>query len=292
MTKTKLNPETLDRCLERIQSREANLEGCLQEFSEQAELLAPLLRTAALVRQRLALAGPSEAFRAASRTRIQNSMRARLPAAQWGSPTLQRAMWRPARSFASLMIAVGLLAATVGAAYAAGEALPGGPLYGVKRGLEQAALAISPTASGDTKLLLRFAGRRLEEAKRLLLLGRQTGLGLALEGYERTVDQALAAAEEDPDSLAIVEVALDAHEAALLRVLATAPDAAKPAISEALEKSREAKIKVEHSKPERDPSKNPSGHLKKTPGAELEEDNPRRVKDKTPKPPATATPAG
>ena len=289
---TEVNAELLDRCLDRIQSQEASLEDCVREYPRQAPVLASLLRTAALARQSLAPAGPSEAFQASSRIRIEDRIRTRQALARpFGRPA-RRATWRPAPSLASVLIALGLLVVSFGAAYAAGEALPGDPLYGVKRGLEQAALAINPTARGDTGLLLRFAQRRLDEAERLVALGREDDLETALEAYEGTVDEALAAAGADPDSLGAVEVALDAHEAALLRVLATAPDAAKPAISEALEKSRQAKIKVEHSKPERDPSKKPPGQLKKTPGAELEEDKPQREKDKTPKPPKTATPAG
>ncbi len=287
-----MNAELLDLCLDRIQSQEGSLQDCLQEFPEQAPVLASLLRTAALARQSLAPAGLSEAFAGSSRIRIEARIRSQQVSATAARRPAGSATWRPAPSLASALIALGLLVVSFGAAYAAGDSLPGDPLYGVKRGLERAALAINPTARGDTGLLLRFAQRRLDEAERLAALGREDDLETALEAYEATVDEALAAAGVDSDSLGNLGIAMDAHEEALLRVLAKAPEAARPAISGALDKSRQTKTKIDHTEPGRDPDKNSPGQSKKTLGADLEEDKPPRVNDKTPKPPKTPTPAG
>ena len=289
MKKADRNAELLDRWLDQIQRQEAGLEDLLGEFPEQAGELAALLRIAALASQSLAPAGPAQSFQAESAIRILNQVRARLGADRPSGRAPRRAMWRPARSLASLLIALGLIGATVGGAYAAGEALPGDPLYSVKRGLEQAGLTISPTAAGDMELLLRFALRRLDEAEELLALGRDTDLGLALEAYEQTVERAMATAGVDPASSEQLGAALDAQEVALLRVLARAPETAQPKVKEALEKSREAKNRLDSGEHGPDPGRIPPGQLKKTPGAEPEEDRPAR-ETKTPKPPKTATP--
>ena len=290
MKKADRNAELLDRWLDQIQREQAGLEDLLKDSTEQAGELAALLRTAALASQSLSPAGPSKTFRKASRIRVEKRMRERLSASRPAGRAPRRAMWHPARSLASLLIALGLLAATVGGAYASTEALPGGPLYGLKVGLEQASLVISPTAAGDTDLLLRFAQRRLDEAQELISLGREADLELALEGYQRAVEGALATALPDAASAERVGAALDANETALLRVLAGAPDKAKPKISEALEKSREAKNRLDRGEQGSDPDRVPPGQLKKNPGAEPQADKPARDKTKTPKPRSTATP--
>ena len=151
----------LDRWLQRIQTHESSLEECLRDYPKQAEQLRPLLIAAGLTNRRFSPAGPTQAFRSSALKRLVDRSRAKAVPRQVQAPRRTRRSWRPAYTFASMLIAIALLAGTVGVAYASGEALPGDSLYGVKRGLERAALALSANSSGDTRLLLQFADRRL-----------------------------------------------------------------------------------------------------------------------------------
>jgi len=167
-----------------------------------------------------------------------------------------------------MLIAVTLLAGTVGVGYASGEALPGDSLYGVKRGLERAALALSTSNAGDTRLLLLHAERRLGEAEQLLKLGRPADVGRALDGYEGAVTELLDLAAQEPDQLDGLADALGTHEARLQLVLEQAPDQARPGLNRALEKSHQGIEEVEKLRGEGPQGEIPPGQLKKTPAAE------------------------
>lgn len=159
-----------------------------------------------------------------------------------------------------------LVAGTVGVAYASGEALPGDSLYGVKRGPERAALALSATGAGDTRLLLQFADRRLGEADELLQRGRPADLAQALDGYETSIAELLEIEAQEPDQLDEAADALARHEVRLQSVLEQAPDQAIPGLIRALESSQhgtETVDKLRQGGPQGDV---PPGQLKKTPG--------------------------
>jgi hypothetical protein len=109
---------------------------------------------------------PDPAFRAAARARLVAMAAVRTPGAPVveARPTVQRRVWR--RLTAGLAtVAVVAAALTALVAFAAGSG-PGDPLYGVKRGTEQAQLALA----GDSRrgpVLLDQAGTRLAEVRAL-----------------------------------------------------------------------------------------------------------------------------
>jgi hypothetical protein len=184
-----------------------------------------------------------------------------------------------------MLIAVGLLAGTVGVAYASGEALPGDPLYVVKRGLERAALALSANGAGDTRLLLQYADRRLGEADELLRRGRPADLAQALDDYETAIAELLEIAAQEPDQLDEVADALARHELKLQSVIDQAPEQAKSGLTRALERSQHGMDTVEEIRDENRQDELPPGQLKKTPGAEDPADAiPLGKLKKTPKP--------
>ena len=263
-----MDVEILDRCLQRIQTHQSSLEECLREYSDQAEELRPLLVAAGMAHRNLAPATPSEAFRSSAWKRLAGHSRERPTARPVPATRRRRFGWRPAFTFASMLIAVALLAGTVGVAYASGEALPGDSLYGVKRGLERAALALSASGAGDTRLLLQFADRRLGEADELLQRGRHADLTQALDGYETAIAELLEIAAQEPEQLDGLAEALAAHEARLQLVLEQAPDQARPGLNKAIESSHQGIEEVEQLRGERPQGDLPPGQLKKTPGAE------------------------
>jgi len=262
-----MDVEILDRCLQRIQTQKSSLEECLREYPDQAEELRPLLIAAVQVHGKLAPAGPSQAFRARAWKRLTTSRGAAGPRQSQAAPR-RWLSWKPAYTLASLLLAIGLLAGSVGAAYASGEALPGDSLYGFKRGLEQAALALTATTAGDAQLLLRFADRRLAEAEQLLRRGRPADLPQALEGYENAIGELLEVAAQATDELDAVADALATHELKLQEVLDQAPDQAIPGLSRALESSQHGMETVDKLREEGPQGDVAPGQLKKTPGAE------------------------
>jgi hypothetical protein len=262
-----MDVEILDRCLQRIQTHESSLEECLREYPDQAEQLRPLLIAAAQAHGKLAPAGPSQAFRDRAWKRLVNTSGAAAAPRQSKAPRRRWSSWKPAYTLASLLLAIGLLAGSVGAAYASGEALPGDSLYGVKRGLERAALALTATDAGDAQLLLTFADRRLGEAEELLRRGRPADLAQALAGYETAIAELLEVAAQEPDELDAVADALATHERKLQEVLDQAPEQAQPGLNRALESSHHGMEAVEKIRSENDPGDSSPGKLKKTPSA-------------------------
>jgi hypothetical protein len=263
----RIEADVLDHCLLRIQSGEATLEECLEENSSYAELLEPLLRVAVVTHAQLAPTGPSQAFVTHSPTKVLNLARARMKSAAPIPPRRLVWLWQPAFRFAGIFLAIALLVGSVGVAYASEDSLPGDNLYGVKRGLERAALVVSLSATGDAELLLDHANRRIAEVEELVRRGRGSEIGPALEGYEHAIQKGLEIAAEHDGTLRDLEAALGAHEQVLSGILAVAPEQAAPSLTHALENSQKGKEKAEQIRSGQPPSNQAPGQLKKTPDA-------------------------
>ncbi len=261
----KIDPGILDRCLRGIQSGEVTLEQCLANNPSIAEALEPILRVAASTHAQLAPAGPSQAFLTHSPKRVMNLVKARL---ETSTPSrARRTVWlgQPAYRLAGILLALALLIGSVGVAYASGDALPGDNLYGVKRGLERAALVVSLSPEGDAQLLLEHADRRIAEVEELVRRGRGGEIGPALEGYEFAIRKGLEIASEHGAALGDLETALGNHEQVLAGVLAEAPEQAVPSLTRALENSRSGRNLVEQIRSGQHPGDAAPGQLKKTP---------------------------
>jgi len=263
MAKTEI--DVLDHCLLTVQSGEATLDECLEENSSYAEQLEPLLRVAAATHSQLAPSGPSQAFATHSPTKVMNLARARMKTTAPRARRRAILTWQPAFRMAGVFLAIALLVGSVGVAYASEDSLPGDSLYGVKRGLERAALAISLSAAGDAELLLENANRRISEVEELVLRGRVGDIGPALEGYEMAIQKGLVIAASNTAILGDFETALGEHEQVLAGVLAEAPEQAASGLSRALENSRSGQAKVEQIRAGQNPNELAPGQLKKTP---------------------------
>ena len=305
MRKTESLAEVLDRCLARVQSGAATVEDCLRDYPELADQLGPLLRTARQAGDLLAPSGPTAAYRAASEARLLNRLRAAQVVDQGersrviDRPVRRRSFaglgrpraWRPAYALAGLALALALIGSGLGVASAAAAALPGDRLYGVKLGLEEASLALSPTAAGDTALLMDFAKARLEEAEALIELGRQQDVPVALAGYERELDLLLAQEDQDAEALTRLGAAFEAHQRILSRALEHAAPQARQAIERTLERTKRGQDQVEEARQGQGPDRVPPGQLRRTPSPEGEESGlpPGRDPNRTPGPPPNVT---
>ena len=155
----------LIECLDALAQGES-IERILARYPQEAAQLRPLLQTAAgLPALRME---PSEAVKMRSRQKFMAQ------ADLLRRPSKRQSLWFLPR-FASGFVAAGLVAIVLstGAVAASGSALPGDPLYGIKRTVEniQLSTAGSPVVRGE--LQRQFEQRRRAEANELLDAGRE-----------------------------------------------------------------------------------------------------------------------
>jgi hypothetical protein len=286
--------EILDICLTRIQSGDSTIEDCLNEFPDHAGALAPLLEIAIDVRSSLAPSDPRNTFISTSYVRFLNRLRIaqRQPHAAKKIQALRRKwIWRPAYSLASILVVFALLMTSVGVAYASSDALPGDLIYGVKRGIEEARLALTWSPTGDSELLTGFADERLAEIERLISAGREEDIEVSLAGYEDIIDRLVNLAEDIPlsvvpGSLEHVVANISRHIDTLERVRGQVPAAAQKGIDSALEHSRHGQEVIQQVRAGESPRDLAPGQQKKTP--DLTDGNQEDVRGKptkkTPKP--------
>ena len=288
-------PEILDRCLSQNQSGTATIQECLQEHPEHAEALATLLGIAGEVHSELAPPEPGEAFVSTAQARLLNRLRAtqkETPRAK--ARRIRRLRWarQPAYILASVVVALGLLVMSAGVARASEGALPGDALYGVKRTIEEARLALTWTAVSEAELLTQYIDGRMAETEALLAAGREDDLGMSLAGYEHMLSRLIDLAGQTsisggPGSLEYIQESLTRHIQTLQRVQVQVPPAAQEAINNAIDHSNHGQEVIEYVRSGGNPSDLAPGQLKKTPGqpgGPPEDRGWGKEKDKTPKP--------
>ncbi|HLF24875.1 MAG TPA: DUF5666 domain-containing protein [Anaerolineae bacterium] len=155
----------LIECLSALENGES-LEQILSRYPAEATRLRPLLETAAaLPRLRRE---PSQAARSTSRKAFL-AQAATLRGATKARPA--RFFARPLLSLASLALALILVSGTVVAVSA--SALPGDPLYGVKRIVENTRLTLASDPAARGQLAAQFDQERIDEIGALLSAGRE-----------------------------------------------------------------------------------------------------------------------
>ena len=163
----------------------------------------------------------------------------------------------PARRTGLRVAAVALVGAIVltagaGSAIAASaNALPGDPLYGVKRAVERVSLAMHFDHAGRAALHLQFAQKRLDEVEALAAAGKDPGDAAQafddeLNRAEEDALQAVAVGQDADALLAHVQEMIAKHLDVLNGVLGRVPDQAKDAIQRAIDNARKAEAKVQH----------------------------------------------
>jgi len=249
-----------DQWLSRLLEGETTLSEFLAQESKDAAQVTDLLATAQEVHQLLVPASPSETFFVASRARIMNRIRSKssVRAKPRSRPLLSGIFLRPAYALVALILLVSLAFSGVGVASAAAESLPGDPLYGVKRSLEEVRLGLTWNEESQVLLLSEFVEERLAEAEKALALGRQSDAEAALSDYAETLDRQVGLLEssglgEGGDVLDRVEADVANHLEVLARVQAQVPEAAQDAIQHAIERSSHGQTVLqtlrEHGKP-------------------------------------------
>ncbi len=258
--------QILDECLDQILSGEATLEACQRAYPEFAEALGEWMDSVGLVKSVITAASPRPGFVDATETRLMNRMRAARPRparpARHRSPSLAQRLFgarKLAFALASVLLAFFMLTSSAGVALASEQALPGDVLYGVKRGLEEARIALTADPISQVELLGSFADRRLSEIEDLTAAGRQEELPTAVSDYEKAMDRLSgASAHVPPESQATTEAQIDSqlarHLAVLERVQQQVPPQAQAALAEVIARS-EARLDHDLKKQDRQEQK-------------------------------------
>jgi hypothetical protein len=192
--------------------------------------------------------------RAAYSEALSDELAARHLALLAGGTTVAPASWKQWRARRALTIAAAAALSVVllgGSAVAASSsALPGDPLYGIKRAAERLDLAVHGNAGAQARLHLSFAERRLTELSALLerrKSGESVDIGAAMSAYRDEVahvqsDAAEAALGADYDALlAQILGHLQQHVDRLNYLLDnTVPDQARDAIQRAIDNAQTA----------------------------------------------------
>jgi hypothetical protein len=195
--------------------------------------LEELLRFAQRL-QRNTWVGPSEAFRAGARARLQAQIESRRsqaarPIRRGLTPWLVRA--------AAAIVALSVM--VYAAASAAARALPDEPLYGIKQARELLAVELAGDDSSRALVLVDQAGVRLDECTRLTHAGRTELAATSAEQYVATLDRAITAlvgARPAPEQQAReqFDAAVREQRQQLSALAAEAPAALRPALGAAI----------------------------------------------------------
>jgi Domain of unknown function (DUF5667) len=155
-------------------------------------------------------------------------------------PTPLHARRRRGKLIASAA-AVAILAGGIGSAAAAQQAIPGDPLYGLKRGLESVASQVSVTDNSRGRRDLSHALARLTEAEELTARNAPAGtisdtLHVFSTQAQSGADHLVASYQSRNDASAIQKIYAFAEEARtrLLDLSKTSTPAVQPAIAEAI----------------------------------------------------------
>ena len=217
----------------------------------------------------LAPPGPSVAFLAASPPRLLRRMGEETvrPRSSFGMAFL-----RPAWTLAAAVLAMAFTLGSAGLVFAAGGAVPGDGLYGVKRGIEALQLAVSLSPQGDAQLLSSFADERLAEVLALLPAGRGADFATAVGEYEIAVADLMDAAGAETPQVASDH--LENHILMLEAARGAAPESALPGLDRALENSRQGLEELQAPGAGPSPTDLAPGQVKKL----------RRIEEGTPEP--------
>jgi hypothetical protein len=139
------------------------------------------------------------------------------------------------RVFASLLAAALSALLLAGVAFASS---PGGPLYGVRLWVETVALPSEPGARADADVDRLDA--RLDEAVGAARNGNGSATAAALAAYRDVLEDALTAAGKIEARNERLEAALTRHQVVLATLLGYAPEPARDALEQAIERSDQA----------------------------------------------------
>jgi len=251
--------DIIANCIDEIQAGKCTLEDCLARYPSLSDELRPLLKIAMGIQPEAAT--PSPEFKQRARIRLLQSMQA--PAADRGRAGLDIFGWlkppAPGRRLSYALIVATVVWALVVAGgttvHASQDSLPDDALYPVKTAVENLRLAVARTPEARASLHLELAERRVQEVAAQSSLGRTMSTSV-LEEVAVQTDAAIREIGSIPpeDSKALVgELSQSTvnQQVALGQISEAAPEAAQPALQQALDAARRGNLiaKVAHGNP-------------------------------------------
>ncbi|MCK4331118.1 MAG: hypothetical protein KAW81_01050 [Dehalococcoidia bacterium] len=251
--------DIIANCIDEIQAGKVTLEDCLARYPSLSDELRPLLKIAMGIQPEAAT--PSPEFKQRARIRLLQAMQA--PAADRGRAGLDIFGWlkppAPGRRLSYALIVATVIWALVVAGgttvHASQDSLPDDALYPVKTAVENLRLAVARTPEARASLHLELAERRVQEVVAQSSLGRTMSTS-ALEEVAVQTDAAIREIGSIPpeDSKALVgELSKSTvnQQVALGQISEAAPEAAQPALQQALDAARRGNLiaKVAHGNP-------------------------------------------
>jgi len=187
----------LHACLELVEDGEESLDTLLSHYPEIQDVLRPPLEAALWLYRKSCSFDPNPAFVVFSRSRLISQVKSELGIPSTGfkypltnlSPEIQRWTTRSFLVYLSMVLVL-LLIGIRSIGFWIGNSLPGDPLYQIKIFNEQVQLAASFSESRDAQLSIQYVERRMVEAERTILSGRERYLSLAFIQFEVGLNQA------------------------------------------------------------------------------------------------------
>jgi Domain of unknown function (DUF5667) len=189
----------LQHCLDLVLNENQPVEQALRLYSQEAEELSPLIHQALYLQINSSAFDPDLQFVQISKRRLLRRLSE--PDEVLQKPTASNTWWSwlfnlggfraPAFRFAVAVVLIFcLFAGGTGVAFASQSSLPGESLYGVKIGLEDLTLALTPDQAHVALLNMQYADRRLVEIQTLQLHGQLDQVAPALLNYQKHVQKA------------------------------------------------------------------------------------------------------
>jgi len=147
-------------CLTQLEAGK-DLDSILAQFPDKADKLRPLLVAALKARQR------GIPMRIPASAQVDSRTRFLAEAAHIRESNHRKTLPRLRFAAMAALIVVVLLAGLIGTGLTSAQAIPGQPLYSVKRTVEQAQLALTTDQAARLKLEEEFDLRRVSEAEKL-----------------------------------------------------------------------------------------------------------------------------
>ncbi|MDD5509577.1 MAG: DUF5667 domain-containing protein [Dehalococcoidales bacterium] len=204
----------LDDCLERL-ARGETLTHCLESYPEQAEQLEPLLRTARVASETLAIL-PRPEFRARARYEFQSVL-------QEVTAKKKLSLFNLRTRLVTAVVAISvILVSGGGTVVMASGSMPDTPLYTVKLASEEVQLALTPSDTDKAEVCVMQASRRVDEIVYLADKGDAEQVEVIAERLDECLGTLLEiASAEKAEAVAVEE---DAVPAALMAVPEITPD--------------------------------------------------------------------
>ncbi len=189
----------LQHCLDLILNENRPVDETLLLYPQEVEELGPLIDQAVYLQLNSSAFDPDPQFVQVSKQRLMR----RLSETQGSTfkPATRNNWWNwllnlgenralAVRFAVAMILILCLFTGGTGVAFASQNTVPGDSLYGVKIGLEDLTLALTPDQSRNALLNMQYADRRLVEIQALQKRGRPELVAVTLLNYQKHVEQA------------------------------------------------------------------------------------------------------